>query len=181
MDEEKKPEPPTGQRRLESQYAKYEGKFLMLFVFLTMGTAAFIGLVFVEIYIPAKQKKEQQARADLEVLAQAANAYRYERGAFPDSIEELVTLSHARRAEGENALSLKDPWKQKYYYFKVSDAQAVCASSGRNRRLDLDLKDLSPPSEYDEHCIRARGDEIFTYSGDYDDWVILAGSWPSSE
>jgi hypothetical protein len=185
-DEEKKPEPLTGQRRLESLYAKYEGKYQMLFVFLSLGTLVIIVIIvfaFVEIYIPTMQKKEVRAREDLEVLARAAKLYRNACGAFPESLEELAPLLQAHKAEEENAPPSKDPWKREYYYFKISDERAVFVSSGRNRKLDLHLEDLLPLSQEREQFIRARGDGFLTYSAPatYDDWIVLAGSWPSEK
>lgn len=177
--DEKKPEPLTGQRRLESQYAKYEGTYQMLFVYLSLGTLAIIGFIFIGIIAPAREKRDNQALEDLEVLARAANLYRDERGVFPESLEELVTFSPVHWAEKGKAPSLKDPWKREYYYFKVSDDRAVFASSGRNRKLDLDRTDLSPPPEDGKGIHKLRDSNIFSYAPYPDDWIILAGSWPS--
>jgi hypothetical protein len=178
---EQNPGPLTGQRRLESLYAKYEGKYLMLFVFLPAVTITVIMVVLFGVIAPAMAKKDSQARADLNALAQKANLYRDARGEFPVSMDELMDFSHAHWAERRNKPSRIDPWEQEYYYFRISDERAALVSSGPNRTLDLDLNDLSPPSQDAEQFIRPRGDGIFAYYAGSDDWVVLAGSWPLRE
>jgi hypothetical protein len=182
MEEEKKPEPLTGQRRLENQYVKYEGKFLSIFLFLLFFVVVMSFVTFFvsrNIFAPAR--KGGVARDDLIVLARAANLYRNDQGAFPENMEELVAFSRTHGRALERRLFLTDPWNRAFRYFKVSDEQAAFVSSGPNRRLDFDMKTLSSPLEDGKDISVLHDGNIFIYKSGSDDKVILAGSWPSNE
>lgn len=164
-----------GQRRLEDLYAEYEGKSLMAFVFGGMAIIGLIVFLFAGIYIPAKQKKENQACDDLIAIARIANTFSKEHGAFPESLGDLQAFSEGNSVTEEEAFPRKDPWKREYRYFRVSDDRAAVVSGGRNRRIETTLDDLSGGAI--DKAFEIKDENIFIYSPEEDDWIYVVGSW----
>jgi type II secretory pathway pseudopilin PulG len=162
-------------KRAANEYVKYKAKFMATNLFLLAGTIGAVGLLFI-CFITARQKKDDRTRADLQAIAQAAISYRVENDAFPNSIDQLGAFVINLSGSNTDRLPSRDPWKQGYYYMKISGDRVAVASSGSNRTLDTSPVTLSKPPEDCVHNIS--GDEIWIFKAPNDDWIFLAGSWP---
>ena len=159
-------------------YVKYEAKTLTWLVFGWAGITVVVVLMAVHIVFPLMNRKTNRVRAELKAMALIANLYNRENGAFPRSFEELEASAGRPSNENANELARRDPWGRDYYYFNISEERVAVASAGRNGKLDTEFDVLSAPAK--NEIWKTDSESIFIYYAvQGDDWIYLAGAWPS--
>jgi len=113
-------------------------------------------------------------------MARVALFYSESLGEFPNSRRQLQAFARdSSEFPVPSTFPENDPWKQGYLYFKISDERADVASAGRNGKLDTELGILSAPAK--NEIWETDDESIFIYAAQGDDWIYLAGSWPSKK
>ena len=188
-----------GQRRLESQYAEHEGKYLMALV---IGTPIILGLFMFLLFGVRWSHETRKIRQDprrSERVCACRRDYRKEHGALPESFaelrafaiekeeydvfamtfEEITTLIKEDAVTGEGFSAPIDPWKREYRYFKVSDDRAAVVSGGRNRKIETSLDYLSAASS--DATYKTKKKNVFSLAPEEDDWIYVVGAWRTEE
>ncbi len=127
-------------------------------------------------------RKTDQAHAELKAMARVALFYSESLGEFPDSFGRLRAFARdSSEFPTPNTFPENDPWKRDYIYFNITDERVALASAGRNGKLDIELDVLSAPVTNEIWKTDSESIFIYVYAGKGDDWIYLAGSWPSKK